>query len=103
MAVTADEVLRDLKGAWTLASLEVDGQQIPASAFGGASVDVTGNRFISRGMGAVYEGTLRLDPATTPAQFDMKFTKGPEKGNTAYGIYSLDGVTWRICLTTHGS
>jgi uncharacterized protein (TIGR03067 family) len=29
----------------------------------------------------------------------MTFNKGPEKGNTALGIYKLDGDTWTICLT----
>jgi uncharacterized protein (TIGR03067 family) len=29
----------------------------------------------------------------------MKFTEGPEKGNTALGIYELDGDEWKLCLT----
>ena len=33
----------------------------------------------------------------------MKFTKGPESGNTNFGIYELNGERWRICLATRGT
>jgi hypothetical protein len=32
----------------------------------------------------------------------MKFTQGPEKGNTSYGIYELAGDDWKLCLTIAG-
>lgn len=99
----ADEILARLKGSWAIAALEMDGQAVPGSSLAGASVEVKGSRFISTGMGAVYEGTLTVRPEASPAEFDLKFTKGPEKGNTAYGIYRLEGDQWQICLTTRGS
>jgi uncharacterized protein (TIGR03067 family) len=43
-----------------------------------------------------------LDEGAKPRGFDLKFTAGPEKGNTALGIYQLDGDSWKMCLTTRG-
>ncbi|WP_321472972.1 TIGR03067 domain-containing protein [uncultured Paludibaculum sp.] len=98
--------LTQLQGSWTIASLELDGQTMPATAHAGARIQISGARFTSTGMGAVYEGTVELhDPAppTTHGWIDMKFDNGPEAGNTNFGIFDLDGDTWRLCLATRGS
>jgi len=89
-----------LQGTWTIVSMEIDGQRIgdPASA----QVIVKRDRFTTSSMGAVYEGRLELDAAASPKQFNLVFTKGPEKGNINRGIYELSGDTWRICLNTTG-
>lgn len=91
-----------LQGTWNVAALEMDGQKMPAAMLGGARIVVEGDRFQSLGMGAVYEGKLKLDSTADPKSFDLTFTSGPESGNTSLGIYSLDGEEWRICLTTRG-
>jgi uncharacterized protein (TIGR03067 family) len=67
-----------------------------------AAFVIKGDRFTSTGMGATYRGKLILDPAGQPKTFDLKFTAGPEKGNTNRGIYKLDGDVWQICLDTRG-
>ena len=90
-----------LQGTWTVSALEVDGQ--PMASPGDAYVVIEGNRFTSTGMGAVYEGTLELDASASPARIDMKFDKGPEKGNTNPGIYELAGDSWKLCLATRGT
>ncbi len=43
-----------------------------------------------------------MDAAQSPKALDLKFIKGPEKGNVNLGIYELDGDTWRICLNMQG-
>jgi len=101
--MTAKDVLKQLKGVWAVTSLEMDGEEVQPASLVGAAVEVAGRKFISQGMGAVYQGMLAVHPEADPAQFELVFTKGPEEGNTAYGIYSLEGDTWRICLTTRGS
>src|SRR5439155_25802112 len=40
--------------------------------------------------------------AANSKTFDLKFTAGPEKGNTNRGIYELDGDGWKLCLATRG-
>ena len=92
-----------LQGTWTVATLEVDGQPMPAAMLRDARIVIDGSRFTSMGMGAIYEGTVELDASTTPARLDMKFDAGPEKGNTNLGIYQLDGDSWKLCLATRGA
>lgn len=89
-----------LQGAWTVTSLEVDGQAMPSP--GGAQIVIAGSGFQSLGMGAVYEGTVEVNARKKPKQFDLVFAKGPEKGNRSLGIYELDGDAWKICLTVTG-
>jgi uncharacterized protein (TIGR03067 family) len=92
--------LAKLQGTWNIVALEMDGQKMPAGGDGRIVVD--GDRFTSEGMGATYKGKLTVDPKQKPKAFDLKFTAGPEKGNTNLGIYELKGDRWKICLDFHG-
>ncbi len=94
--------LDKLQGTWNVVSLEVDGQKMPAAVFNGSKIVVEGANFTSIAMGANYEGTIEVDAAHTPKTFDLRFTVGPEKGNTNFGIYELDADTWKICLSING-
>ena len=91
-----------LQGSWNVSELQMEGQTISGGMLANARVVITGNRFSSVGMGAVYEGVLSLNSSVTPNQLDMKFDAGPEKGNTNLGIYELDGDSWKLCLATRG-
>jgi uncharacterized protein (TIGR03067 family) len=90
-----------LQGTWTVSTLEVDGTTMGAIP-PGTSITLKGTKFTTNSMGADYKGELTLDPTAKPKAFDLKFTTGPEKGNTALGIYELDGAEWKMCLTTRG-
>lgn len=92
-----------LQGTWYIKSLSMEGQDLPAAMFTNARIVVKGNRFTSLGMGAVYEGTLELFPATNPRQLDMHFDAGPEEGNVNLGIYDITGDHWKLCIATRGS
>jgi uncharacterized protein (TIGR03067 family) len=92
-----------LQGSWSITSLLMEGQELPASMFAYASIVVKGNRFTSLGMGTAYEGTLELDPSTIPRQLNMNFDVGPEKGNVNLGIYEIAGDVWKFCIATRGS
>jgi uncharacterized protein (TIGR03067 family) len=94
--------LEALQGAWTVASLEMDGEAMPEGALGEARIEIEGGRFTSLGMGAEYAGTILLDASAKPRRIDMVFDSGPEAGNTNRGIYELKGKTWRLCLATRG-
>ena len=94
--------LTALQGTWNIVALETDGQTIGGAMLSGSKIIVSGSRFTTTAMGATYDGTIKVDDAISPKTFDLTFTAGPEKGNTNYGIYELDGDTWRICLTTRG-
>jgi len=97
-----DEELERLQGEWNVVHLEVEGLAPAPHTFAGAKIIIQGNRFTSLAMGAQYGGIIDLDPTTDPKSFGLKFTDGPEKGNTNLGIYELEGDRWRICLTMTG-
>src|SRR5208283_985983 len=92
-----------LQGSWSITSLEIEGQELPASMLANCRIVIKGDRFVSTGMSAVYEGTVLLDPSATPRQLNMTFDAGPEKGNTNLGIYELEGDHWMLCLATRGT
>jgi uncharacterized protein (TIGR03067 family) len=96
---TMKDELANLQGSWAIASLEMDGANMPG---GGARIIVAGETFKTTGMGATYEGTLSLDPSKTPKTIDMKFAKGPEQGNTNLAIYEIEGDTWKLCIDMTG-
>jgi uncharacterized protein (TIGR03067 family) len=90
--------LANLQGPWTLAALRIDGADLPA----GGGIRIDGDRFTTVAMGAEYAGTVVVDEAATPKHFDLIFSDGPESGNRNFGIYELDGGTWRLCLNMTG-
>jgi uncharacterized protein (TIGR03067 family) len=96
------DALRNLQGRWRVASLEVDGAALPASSFQGAEVELVGSRFVSRGMGADYEGVFSIDDTTAPLQFSLAFDRGPEAGAVNRGICEIGEETWRMCLNIRG-
>ena len=91
-----------LEGSWTITSLVLDGQSLPAPMLEGARIVIKGDRFVSTGMGAEYAGVLVPDASRRPHRLDMKFDTGPEKGNTNLCIYELDGDTLKLCIATRG-
>jgi len=97
-----DSELERLQGTWNIVFLEVEGMRPAPSVIAGSQITVQGERFTTKAMGAVYGGTIQLNAEVVPNEFQMKFTEGPEKGNTNNGIYELDGDRWRICLNMKG-
>jgi uncharacterized protein (TIGR03067 family) len=91
-----------LQGAWNIVSLEVDGNSVPKMFFSGSQIVIDGTRFKTKAMGAEYEGTVTIDESTVPRRLTIAFDLGPEKGNSSYGIYELNGNDWRLCLTLRG-
>ncbi|HXP63099.1 MAG TPA: TIGR03067 domain-containing protein, partial [Dongiaceae bacterium] len=92
-----------LQGSWRITALEVEGREMPGEMLADGRITIQGDRFTSTGMGAEYTGTITLDAFAAPRRLDMHFDAGPEKGNTNFGIYELDGDRWRICLATRGA
>jgi RNA polymerase sigma factor (sigma-70 family) len=88
-----------LQGTWRITALENNGMTIPEVAASGSKITINGNLFTTSSMGAVYEGTFKVDESKKPKTLDLTFNAGPEKGNTALAIYELDGDTWKLCLS----
>jgi uncharacterized protein (TIGR03067 family) len=88
-----------LEGTWQVVSLEVDGMKIPKETIKESKLIIKGKQFTMKEKIATYRGTFIIDPAKKPNTIDIKFTEGPEKGNTSLGIYELDGDDLRLCLS----
>ena len=88
-----------LQGSWEITTLEVDGNPMPST---GSQIVIKGDRFSSLGMGVTYEGKISVDDSKAPFAIDLKFTAGPEKGNTNHGIFEFIGEQWRLCLQMTG-
>ena len=94
--------LRALEGEWTFASLEVEGQAIPASMLGTSRILIDGDRFRTESPEATYEGEFRIDIEQEPPTLDIEFVEGPEAGKWSRGLFTLDGDRLTICLGLAG-
>ena len=96
-AQSAADAQKNLQGTWAATGALQDGNADPGVV--GHRLDFSGNRFQihSRDGKALYAGTFRLDPGTSPAAIDFEHADGTLKGKTWKGIYTLDGDTLTIC------
>jgi RNA polymerase sigma factor (sigma-70 family) len=79
-----------LQGTWVVASVEIDGQRMPA---GGQQLTFRGDRVVYRtDTKGGDEATFRLNPAATPKEIDIDFA-----GGTQPGIYEIDGNRLKWC------
>jgi uncharacterized protein (TIGR03067 family) len=107
LSVAADDAKKDpldeeyakFEGTWQIVSLEVDAMRIPAETIKESRLIIKGKEFTMKEKIATYKGTFTIDPGKKPKTIDLKFTEGPEKGNTSLGIYELDGDDFKLCLT----
>ncbi len=97
-----DKEYARFEGTWQVVSLDVEGMKVPAEAIKEARLTIKGKEFTMKDAVATYKGTFVIDPGKKEKTIDMTFTDGPEKGNTSYGIYELDGDDLKICLTLTG-
>jgi uncharacterized protein (TIGR03067 family) len=103
--VAADEPRSDaakkdteaLQGAWTMASVVVDGEPVPEDYARSGRLVVEGDRYTLTAGQQTGISTFTVDPSKSPKQIDQKFIEGPQKGQSIQGIYELDGDTYRVC------
>jgi len=88
-----------LAGKWQVVSLEVDGMKTPEDMLAQASVtiDAKGKITVTVDGNVIIEATTKIDPSKKPKTVDITYTLGDLKGQTALGIYALDGDTYRYC------
>jgi uncharacterized protein (TIGR03067 family) len=91
--------LQAFKGTWRLSCKEVDGKKFSEEEIKDviATNDGSGTCWVRRGGKVIGAGTVKLDPTTKPRTIDIAFTEGEHKGETALGIYEIEGDTFRVC------
>lgn len=102
----AKKDLDKLQGAWKVASVEYDGQDVSGDGmtnfklvFKGDKASIQGNDEVKKGYGKM---TFKLDPSTTPKSVDISITAGEQKDNVLEGIYELKGDEFKICVKLTG-
>ncbi|MBS0192738.1 MAG: hypothetical protein JSR34_00630 [Proteobacteria bacterium] len=76
-----------LAGQWTPVSAQMGGQDLPVASFGGASLQLTQNRYDF----ADDHGSYTVVYAGTPARMDIHGEQGPNAGKTIPALYLLSG------------
>lgn len=93
----AKKDLEKLQGEWVMASLEVDGKEVPLEKLQGTTLTIKGDKYIVDVKGKKHEVTITLDPGQKPSAIDMAFPDGPNAPKIGKGIYKIEGNTWVLC------
>ncbi|HEX5270405.1 MAG TPA: TIGR03067 domain-containing protein [Gemmataceae bacterium] len=98
--------LDQLKGTWTAATLEYNGENMIGGLIKELKVVIDGDTLIVKGedeeVKKYGKATLKLDPTTTPKVIDITIASGDEKGMKFEGIYELGKDEWKLCVKPFG-
>jgi uncharacterized protein (TIGR03067 family) len=87
-------------GSWTLESLTFAGQPVPLPDSEKKTITFTTDGKIVRDQAGKTEdgGTFTVDLKKFPCEIDVVEGAGPQKGQTAKGIFKVEGDTLTICM-----
>jgi uncharacterized protein (TIGR03067 family) len=91
-----DPAGRDLKamqGTWVMASLEVNGKDVPAEKLVGTVLTVKGDVYSVKVKDRTTDCRMRLDPKRKPREVDMIFAEPGGGEKVLKGIYKIDADT----------
>src|SRR5262249_47443277 len=91
-----------IQGTWLMDSGELGGRTFPPEIAKSIRLVLTDGKYVLTGAEQPDEGTVKMDPAKTPKEFDIVGTKGPNMGKTFPAIYELKGDTLRVCYDLSG-
>jgi uncharacterized protein (TIGR03067 family) len=92
----AKKELEKFKGTWQITSTEREGQK--TDDLNKSKLIVTGDTFAVHENGLdLFKGTVKLDLSKRPKTIDWMIASGDGKGQTALGIYTLDGDDLKFC------
>src|SRR5215207_3402205 len=95
------EVLAKLDGKWVLKRVESSmGKQDLPEGVGGVVYDKGKYTFT---MGPMTEkGTMTFRPGKKPKELDVKITEGNDADKSQFGVYELEGDTFKMCVAVAG-
>jgi uncharacterized protein (TIGR03067 family) len=97
------EELKRLQGTWQIELQDEDGKKLADDDLKGRTITFGKTLFLVRHQQAMVQiGKLKIDPARDPKTINAVIEKGTHEGDILPGIYSLDGDTLKICLSTDG-
>jgi uncharacterized protein (TIGR03067 family) len=97
-AATAKEYAQ-FEGVWRFALVEVEGAKQPEMPFETNKIIFISaeRRYIVIQGTKITRGVFHLDPSKTPKQIDCTVTDSQDKSRTYFGIYELEGDTYKFC------
>ncbi len=100
----ADQTQKELarfQGIWMITNSEQDGRADPSVK--DTRVIISADEFTTKVADRpLRHGTIKFDPAKQPKTIDLTYTDGPQKGQSSFGIYRLDGDSWTLAFSIPG-
>jgi uncharacterized protein (TIGR03067 family) len=90
---------QELAGTWQAVSYARDGNEASYEDLKSVQLvmDPRGQATVLREGKVLLAGSTKLDPTADPMTLDLTFTEGDSKGQTALGIYRIEGDLLTIC------
>lgn len=88
--------MKALQGAWSMSSVVVNGEEVPADVLKEGKLVVEGDKYTAT-LNVSITSTFTLDPQKKPKAIDFKYTDGPQQGQSIKGIYEVEDDTFRLC------
>jgi uncharacterized protein (TIGR03067 family) len=97
--------LPKLGGAWTIAAAERNGQRLPDEQVAGLRVTITADTItvFTRDNKPHFVVKYKLDTARTPNEINMEMADGPNRGQLAQGIVTMDSAEQVRLIYSTGS
>src|ERR1051326_1314752 len=93
-----------LQGEWTMVSGSADGQAMPDQMRKQMKRVCKGNEVTTTMSGQIYiKARITIDPSKKPKTIDYDMTDGFSKGSRQFGIYEVEGDTFKSCFAKPGA
>jgi uncharacterized protein (TIGR03067 family) len=95
--------LKALEGKWKAVAMEAGGKPLPKESVLDFTYIVAANgKATGKSPQGEYHATMTVDPKKSPWTIDNLHESGAQKGKKQYGVYSLEGDKWTVCMTRPG-
>ena len=96
--------LAQLQGEWSMVSGSADGQPMPDQQLKQMKRVCKGDETTTMMGGRIFiKAKITIDPSKKPKTIDYQMTDGFTKGKTQFGIYEVDGDTFKSCFGKPGA
>lgn len=94
--------LEKLQGDWAVTAMQMNGKDSTKEMTDNLRITFKGETMILarvKGRAKGKEYTIKLDPSKKPNAIDLSATDGKAKGFVVRGIYQIDGMDVKLCIS----